>query len=63
MRQIVSVRVLGEAVGVGEQEVAALERDLAADVTRIGVEEQQRPRGAQWLHLAVVPQPARGVTG
>ena len=53
----------GQPVGVEEQQVADVERDLPAGVLAVGVEHQQRPGGAERAHLAVVPQPRGGMTG
>ena len=54
---------LGQAVGVEEQEVARVERDLPAHVAAVGVEHQQRAGGPQRPDLAVVPQPRGRVAG
>src|SRR3954469_2584731 len=61
--QRLAVTRLRQPVGVGEQQVTFLQRDLAADVARLRIEEQQWPGRPQRLDLAVVPQPGRRVTG
>ena len=54
---------LGQPVGVEQEEVAGVERDLSARVLAVRVEHQQRAGGPQRAHLAVVPQPGGRVPG
>src|SRR5215510_4608713 len=60
---LVAVAHLGQAVGVEQQQVAGVQRDLAGVVVPVGVEHEQRAGRAQRPDLPVVPQPGRGVAG
>src|SRR3954451_24995852 len=56
--ELLTVARLGKSVGVGEKQVARVERDLAAVVAGGRVEEQEWTCRPQRLHLTVVPKPS-----